>query len=255
MMALVSRKAGVADAVATAMMAAAASVGVEGRVIITSPSPHGGQISFENEVGGDKCVNWQPVPEGTGVSSASGLPAGPVVQPPPPVQGWRAALLGQGFGSPASSMYADASPAGGGRGVSELETRMGLGGVQYSSRPNAWGDGSARASFSGPGPQTSFCGGELAVEGGIPPARQPNSSQRRHQSSTQPQLASSPASIASQATSLSAVTAAAAATGLGMKYVSTRDGSRREVTFRTAVMTGLAPDGGLYIPTQVRSGL
>ena len=36
-----------------------------------------------------------------------------------------------------------------------------------------------------------------------------------------------------------------------MNYTSTRDPQKRPVSFRQAVLTGLAPDGGLYIPEEV----
>ena len=36
-----------------------------------------------------------------------------------------------------------------------------------------------------------------------------------------------------------------------MNYYSTRDPQKRPVSFRHAVLTGLAPDGGLYIPAQI----
>ena len=36
-----------------------------------------------------------------------------------------------------------------------------------------------------------------------------------------------------------------------MNYYSTRDPHKRPVSFRQAVLTGLAPDGGLYIPEQI----
>ncbi len=36
-----------------------------------------------------------------------------------------------------------------------------------------------------------------------------------------------------------------------MHYTSTRDPQKRPVSFREAVLTGLAPDGGLYVPEQI----
>ena len=36
-----------------------------------------------------------------------------------------------------------------------------------------------------------------------------------------------------------------------MTYSSTRDRQKRPVSFREAVLSGLAPDGGLYIPEHI----
>ena len=40
-------------------------------------------------------------------------------------------------------------------------------------------------------------------------------------------------------------------TGAGVTFVSTRDPDRRPVTFEAALRHGLAPDGGLFVPTRV----
>ena len=37
----------------------------------------------------------------------------------------------------------------------------------------------------------------------------------------------------------------------GMSYVSTRDPAQKEYSFQHVVMTGLSPDGGLFVPKEV----
>ena len=49
----------------------------------------------------------------------------------------------------------------------------------------------------------------------------------------------------------SGTAATATATGSDVKYISTRDDSKTPVSFEEAIMTGLALDGGLFVPNKV----
>eukprot|EP00054_Salpingoeca_dolichothecata_P005752 m.36021 g.36021 ORF g.36021 m.36021 type:complete len:682 (+) comp15889_c0_seq1:605-2650(+) len=62
-----------------------------------------------------------------------------------------------------------------------------------------------------------------------------------------------PTSVGAHVVSVTELKAGPMLSANSMRYLSTRDSSGTPVTFETAVMQGLAPDGGLYVPKEVPS--